>query len=458
MKKVIASVSIIALIFTLYSCGQSATPPTPQTFSGTIHNGEVDTVYLFKGDDTYKLALNSNQFSDTLELEAGYYELKIGDEYTGMYWDSAYQITLTIDLERFDESILYSGYGSAENNALVKSYLIEEKLAGGQLYVLDETTFMDSLMIYRDMLKSTFADSNMNQSFAQDQKDNADYGYNFHLYRYPSLHPYLTRNDSFELSETYFDNLLEFDKNDDQAYENLANYRNLISAYSNSRMRELNEAEDDLLNNIKTLAAEFESPFIKDKIIDNYSYVLLMPDDKIDANYDFLSTNVKDTILLNKYAQAFEKLDQLRKGMDSPSFENYENHAGGTTSLADLRGKFTYIDVWATWCGPCIREIPALKEVEEDYHDANIQFVSISVDREDAHDKWMSMVSEKELGGIQLFASDSWESDFIESYYIKGIPRFILLDPEGKIVSADAPRPSDPKLRELLDEHLQSSS
>ena len=146
------------------------------------------------------------------------------------------------------------------------------------------------------------------------------------------------------------------------------------------------------------------------------------------------------------------------KGMPSPTFENFENHKGGTTSLSDLKGKFVYIDVWATWCGPCKREIPSLKEVEKQYEDKNIAFVSISVDDEKrsgtpekAHEAWTTMVNDKELGGIQLFSDKAWQSDFIQAYKINSIPRFLLIDPDGNIVSGDAPRPSSERLIELFD-------
>ena len=147
------------------------------------------------------------------------------------------------------------------------------------------------------------------------------------------------------------------------------------------------------------------------------------------------------------------------KGTPSPTFENYENNNGGATSLSDLKGKFVYVDVWATWCGPCKREIPSLKVVEQKYHGKNIEFVSISVDDarrsgtvDKAHDAWKKMIVDKELSGIQLFSDKAWQSDFIQQYKITGIPRFILIDPEGNIVTADAPRPSNPKLIELFNE------
>lgn len=64
------------------------------------------------------------------------------------------------------------------------------------------------------------------------------------------------------------------------------------------------------------------------------------------------------------------------------------------------------------------------------------------------------MVVDKELGGIQLIADSDFESDFIQDYVIKGIPHFILINPDGNIVSAKAPRPSDPKLKEVLNSLL----
>jgi len=149
-------------------------------------------------------------------------------------------------------------------------------------------------------------------------------------------------------------------------------------------------------------------------------------------------------------------------GKPAPNF-NFENVKGGKTALTDLKGKYVYIDVWATWCGPCIREIPDLKKLEKDFHDNNIQFVSLSVDdgrgfkgdtkeerAELAYEGWKKMIAEKELGGIQVISDNGWKSDFVQEFKINGIPRFILIDPAGNIVNADAPRPSSPKLREVL--------
>lgn len=147
-----------------------------------------------------------------------------------------------------------------------------------------------------------------------------------------------------------------------------------------------------------------------------------------------------------KQAQQMAKMNNT----PSPDFD-YENHKGGKTKLSDLKGKYVYIDLWATWCGPCRAEIPYLQKIEEKYNGKNIEFVSVSVDTPKDHDKWQKFVTDKQLGGIQLFSDNEWKSAFVTSYNVTGIPRFILIDPKGNIVDANAARPSSPELQAQLD-------
>ena len=142
--------------------------------------------------------------------------------------------------------------------------------------------------------------------------------------------------------------------------------------------------------------------------------------------------------------------DKLGLGKPSPDFKDYMNYNGGKSSLADFRGSYVYIDVWATWCVPCIYEIPFLKKVEKQYADKNIIFLSMSADEPKNEQKWREMIKDKDLHGVQLLADNAMDSQFITDYYIYGIPRFILIDPQGNVVSYDAPRPSEEKLKELF--------
>jgi thiol-disulfide isomerase/thioredoxin len=194
-----------------------------------------------------------------------------------------------------------------------------------------------------------------------------------------------------------------------------------------------------------------KSKMIRSELTKNMLDELNLAAKDIDKVYKGIIANSTDSTFNQKVTQKYETLKKISKGAASPTFD-YENVTGGKTSLESLKGKFVYFDVWATWCGPCIAEIPALKEVEKEYHGKNIEFVSISIDERKDFEKWKKMVADKELKGIQLIADNAWESDFVKKYAIDGIPRFILIDTEGKIVSADAPRPSDLKLKELLTE------
>jgi thiol-disulfide isomerase/thioredoxin len=198
------------------------------------------------------------------------------------------------------------------------------------------------------------------------------------------------------------------------------------------------EAYNNRLTEAKSLLKKY-----KDEVKDLDSLINAMDLRNDEMFFGYIESN---------YEKMHENLMRFAKGKVSPTFEDYENFNGGTTSLSDLKGKYVYIDVWATWCAPCKAEIPYLKALEKEYQNKNIQFVSISVDKPEAHEAWKQMVEKEELGGIQLFADANFESKFILDYGINAIPRFILIDPNGNIVDSDAERPSSPKLKELFTE------
>jgi thiol-disulfide isomerase/thioredoxin len=193
----------------------------------------------------------------------------------------------------------------------------------------------------------------------------------------------------------------------------------------------------------KLAAAKLELQGYKDQAKDLDSIIISMDARNDEMFFGYIESN---------YEAMHETLTRLGKGKESPVFVNYENFKGGKTSLSDLKGKFVYVDVWATWCAPCKAEIPFLKSLEKEYAGKNIEIVSISVDKPEAYETWKKMVADEKLGGIQLYADKDFESQFILDYGINAIPRFILIDTVGNIVDADAPRPSDPKLKELFTE------
>lgn len=167
------------------------------------------------------------------------------------------------------------------------------------------------------------------------------------------------------------------------------------------------------------------------------------------ATLERCSKDEKLIASIKKYASQYE---HLYKGRPAPEAAFYDA-SGKPSTLSDYRGKIVYIDTWATWCGPCKREIPHLKTLEEEYHDKNITFISVSTDRD--VEAWKAFIAREHLGGLQLHQNEAPGKSISELYSVNSIPRFILIDEAGKIVSTDAPRPSSgQEIRNLLNSVL----
>lgn len=158
-------------------------------------------------------------------------------------------------------------------------------------------------------------------------------------------------------------------------------------------------------------------------------------------------------------SRALESVAKLAKTVTKPGYPaldfQYPDVDNNMISLSQFKGKVVLVDVWATWCAPCKAEIPALKKLEKEMHGKNVVFMSVSVDEERDRQKWKDFVKKEQLGGVQLFAS-GW-SAITKLYDIKGIPRFMLFDQAGNIVSIDSPRPSNPKLKEIIEGLLSNT-
>ncbi|TRZ42057.1 TlpA family protein disulfide reductase [Robertkochia solimangrovi] len=219
-------------------------------------------------------------------------------------------------------------------------------------------------------------------------------------------------------------------------------YEDLIGSYPFTRFLSLPRADYD--QEVDQYVADINSMIRANKEVLDDDFIT-----KYLQNADTIKSSMEPL-----YQRQQQMIRELSPGTPSPDFKDYVNYTGGTTSLQDLRGKYVYIDIWATWCKPCKYEIPYLEKIENFYEDSNIEFVSISIDRKEEEQAWRSMIEEKKMGGIQLWAGKNKDIEFVDKYYVQGIPRFILLDPDGKIIEYDAPRPSDPKLKEILDRLL----
>lgn len=166
----------------------------------------------------------------------------------------------------------------------------------------------------------------------------------------------------------------------------------------------------------------------------------------------------EDTELLNKYLPKIEALKNTRAGKMAPE-QTFSDINGESYKLSDLRGKVLYIDVWATWCVPCKNEIPYFAKVAAHYKDnPYIQLVSISTDREKDHDKWRKMIADEKPSWPQYVMKDAEHEKFSNDFNIQFIPRFIIINADGTIQNANAPRPSDKNIIQTLDEIIKKNA
>ncbi|MBQ7997932.1 MAG: TlpA family protein disulfide reductase [Bacteroidales bacterium] len=176
-----------------------------------------------------------------------------------------------------------------------------------------------------------------------------------------------------------------------------------------------------------------------------YSFVKKNGIEGAEKYFEAFDKYVTDSNMMEQMSQLKQKMGKCAVGAPSPDFKCTDVD-GKQYTLADFAGKYVYIDVWATWCGPCRKEAPYLSGLEHKFSADDIYFVGLSCDK--SREAWEKAVRAGEVRGIQLYLEP--ENTFMDDYSITGIPRFILLDREGKILSAKATAPSDPKTEETI--------
>ena len=139
--------------------------------------------------------------------------------------------------------------------------------------------------------------------------------------------------------------------------------------------------------------------------------------------------------------------NQTKNGDKFPLYPTLYRADGSKVSLQDvLSDGYTYIDIWATTCGPCRKELPILHELSVMYSrksDKKIKFISISID--DKFVKWQKFVENEKTSCEQYFMDPQDGARLLSHMRVFGVPRFILVGPDKRIINIDAPRPTEIK-------------
>ena len=121
---------------------------------------------------------------------------------------------------------------------------------------------------------------------------------------------------------------------------------------------------------------------------------------------------------------------------------------GREVDLAKLRGKVVLVDFWATWCGPCVGEIPNLVKAYEKLHDKGFEILGISFDEDKG--KLEAMTKQKGMNWPQFFDGKGWKNQFGEKFGINSIPRMWLVDKKGMVVDTEGRTGLAEKVEKLL--------
>ena len=405
MKNILFYLFSLSILF-ISSCNQD---PNKITIEGHITNPVSGELIFNLPDTSYETRVDANgNFKITINQDSAQYVTLIHGERTRMFIKPGDNIEVYFDTKEFDETMTYKN--SPESSYLAyKLISAEEKdFYGESLYIAELASYKLDLENYKTNLMQRL-DRIENSYFKKTEEKSIN----------ASIERYLKRKESF--SERTKEELLYLWETSKLSKE--YNFYALLSA----------------LNRV-----EFDENLIE---YEKRMNIALEPLKKLN---DYEKERGKITEIVASWRERKDDYDNMPNDGDMSIDFSYPNISSEMISLSSFRGRLVYVDVWATWCGPCIAEIPSLERLQKDYENMDIVFLSVSVDTD--KEAWEKMLTEDQLGGVQLWA-DGW-SQITKSYAIFGIPRFMLVDKSGELIAVDAPRPSSNEIRTMIDERI----
>ncbi|ANI88261.1 hypothetical protein A9P82_02445 [Arachidicoccus ginsenosidimutans] len=165
---------------------------------------------------------------------------------------------------------------------------------------------------------------------------------------------------------------------------------------------------------------------------------VLPTDDLTDAQkfYGYLSDSLKASPNALIYKRIMDAVAKVDINSLAPDFV-LKDTAGTEHRLSDYRGKYVLVDFWASWCGPCLREMPNVVEAYKQFKSKNFQILGISLDggSGNAKEKWENAIEHEGMTWPQLSDLMGWNSTVAKQYMVTSIPMNFLINPEGKIIA-----------------------
>lgn len=156
--------------------------------------------------------------------------------------------------------------------------------------------------------------------------------------------------------------------------------------------------------------------------------------DEVLAFYGNLTDRVKKSAPGLALKRKIEEMEQVNVGGMAPNFK-LTTPEGKELSLYDLRGHIVLLDFWASWCGPCLAEVPNLKAIYEKYHAKGLEILGVSLDEKEA--AWKGAIERKGLTWRHVSSLKGWKCPVAGRFKVTGIPRMYIIDAQGKIIAQD---------------------
>ncbi len=339
----------------------------------------------------------------------------------------------------------YTFYGG--QSALINNYYSDWKT---YLYAVADTADSDA---YYNQKPEDFINSNakwieiwkkpLNELQKQHQDLNKDFiafeSARIKYWMYGDLNDYKYKNQL--IKEDFYRYLDQADLNNVNLLQ-LDEYTYFLTSYVFMKARRL-ETKDKIHATSKMLdiiEESFKPEIIKNKVskeIMRLQISRLSINDSIVKRFKSICTN---TAYIKEIEKKYKQLQPLVKGNVAPDFELIGLNDNKIT-LNNFKGKFLLIDVWSTTCAPCFREFPILEDLKHDLEDKNIEIIAVCLSDESA---WKKALTKHNLQGSQFRIENGWKSEFSKDYLkSSGVPVYILIDPNGLIIDARAPKPSE---------------
>jgi thiol-disulfide isomerase/thioredoxin len=391
-----------------------------------------------------------------------YFSLGVGRTKMILYVRPGDSVVFSASTPNLMASVQFSGNAPIYNDYLIRFNKISANFQGQLMRVFAQQEDVVTHAI--DSVRALHADeianlqkgnSNLDPYFLKIEKARVLYEWAILYKLYPNYYNYIHHSDDFKTSPEYDTYLAEVNLNDGELVD-LPLYISFLETY----MRDTYDTyfSDSLKNQyssfisfqLSEIEKQFENQDIKSIMVYNAVKQQINYDGvkDMDTYWAKFKTSCLNEDLVKDINAKLDEWKHLKRGEPAKDF-TFVNTKGENVSLSDFKGKWVYIDIWATWCSPCMHEVPYLKSLEEELSVENIVFMSISVDK--TQEPWLKTVEEKQMNGVQVWAG---QNDIIKDFYkVSGIPRFMIIDPKGNIFSSSADRPSDgvgEKLKELL--------